>query len=69
MDKLHTNMKEEDITEELLRKIKFLRANYDPNGTEIARKNDLEKMLRIRKKMLRIRKLIEQLEDTLRSVR
>ena len=62
MDKLHTNMKEEDITEELLRKIKFLRANYDPNGTEIARKNDLEKMLRIRK-------LIEQLEDTLRSVR
>ena len=62
MDKLHTNMKEEDITEELLRKIKFLRANYDPNGTEIGRKNDLEKMLRIRK-------LIEQLEDTLRSVR
>ena len=62
MDKLHTNMKEEDITEELLRKIKFLRANYDPNGTEIGRKNDLEKMLRIRK-------LIERLEDTLRSVR
>ena len=62
MDKLHTNMKEEDITEELLRKIKFLRANYDPNGTEIGRKNDLEKMLRLRK-------LIEQLEDTLRSVR
>ena len=62
MDKLHTSMKEEDVTEEVLRKIKFLRANYDPNGTEIARKNDLEKMLRIRK-------LIEQLEDTLRSVR
>ena len=62
MDKLHTNMKEEDVTEELLRKIKFLRANYDPNGTEIGRKNDLEKMLRLRK-------LIEQLEDILRSVR
>ena len=61
MDKLHTSMKE-DITEELLRKIKFLRANYDPNGTEIGRKNDLEKMLRLRK-------LIEQLEDILRSVR
>ena len=41
MDKLHTSMKEEDITEELLRKIQFLRANYDPNGTEIGRKNDL----------------------------
>ena len=55
-------MKEKVITEELLRKIKYLRDNYDPNGTEIGRKNDLEKMLRLRK-------LIEQLEDTLRSVR
>ena len=62
MDKLHTNMKEEDVTEEVLRNIKNLRANYDPNGTEIGRKNDLEKMLRLRK-------LIEQLEDILRSVR
>ena len=58
MDKLHTrkSMKEEDITEEVLRKIKYLRANYDPNGTEIGRKNDLEKMLKIRK-------LIEQLHN------
>ena len=69
MDKLHTSMKEdvnmkegEILIEEILRKIKFLRANYDPNGTEMGRKNDLEKMLRLRK-------LIEQLEDRLRSVR
>ena len=31
-------MKEKEITEELLRKIKYLRDNYGANGTEIARK-------------------------------
>ena len=31
-------MKEKGITEELLRKIKYLRDNYGANGTEIARK-------------------------------
>ena len=31
-------MKEKEITEELIRKIKYLRDNYGANGTEIARK-------------------------------
>ena len=67
MDKLHTSMKEdvnmkegEILIEELLRKIKHLRANYDPNGTEIGRKDDLEKMIKIRTQLDQLLNIIKK---------